>query len=46
MRGHVTHIICIVEDYIGLYNKVVHPVICEDGELLYYKDRYNLEHYI
>jgi hypothetical protein len=30
MRGHFTHIICNVQDYSGLYSKVVHPVKCED----------------
>ena len=30
MRGHFIHIICNVQDYSGLYSKVVHPVKCED----------------
>jgi hypothetical protein len=36
MRWHVTHIICNVQDYSGLYNKVVHHVICEGILLILY----------
>ena len=33
---HFTHIICNVQDYIGLYNKVVRPVIWEVILLILY----------
>ena len=35
-HNNVTHIICNVQDYSGLYNKVVHPVICEGILLILY----------
>ena len=47
---HFTHIICNVQDYSGLYNNVVHTVICEDILLILYvdysgvQDIYNVVH--